>query len=320
MRRTSVARSPSEIQTLRSRWEHLQANCTATIFQSFKWNSIAADLFSDRVKPHVIFVESDSGMALLPLGVNTSRNTLECLGDALFDYRDVLSIGDRETLAAGWSEAAKLGIPFSSGGMLPEARELWAGFHRNPFYRAPQVKLNEINGEGFAERHTRSASRLRRLQRMGLTLREHRRPEKALVRWIYKKKAAQPPEAGENAFTDPRRVEFMSAVFADSGCEEVFTLESEQACVAALVTFREAQCRRFYTIWFDQNWSKHSPGVSLICEVTRRSLTEGLSCDYMTGEQAYKMRFATSVDPLYWTEASAHELKVIGEQRPAVAA
>jgi len=78
--------------------------------------------------------------------------------------------------------------------------------------------------------------------------------------------------------------------------------------VASLVTFIDGNVRRFYTIQFDPGWAKYSPGTVLIYEVTRRSLEAGLDCDYMTGEHAYKMRFATAVVPMYWVQASHQTL------------
>ena len=86
------------------------------------------------------------------------------------------------------------------------------------------------------------------------------------------------------------------------------------------MTFREPQVRRFYTIYFDQAWSRYSPGTVLLYEVTRRSLAAGLECDYMTGEHGYKLRFATSVVPMHWVEASPEMLASLGTYRPALAA
>jgi CelD/BcsL family acetyltransferase involved in cellulose biosynthesis len=50
----------------------------------------------------------------------------------------------------------------------------------------------------------------------------------------------------------------------------------------------------------------------LIYEVTRQSLGEGLDCDYMTGEQPYKLRLATSSVPLYRVQATADQLAMAG--------
>ena len=206
-----VARTAADILCLRSRWEYLQARCSRTIFQSFKWNWLAAQLF-DHEEPHVIVCETENGMSILPLCINLWRKSLSCLGDVLFDYRDTLSIGDEEALHAAWEEASRIKLPFSTGGLQSSSHKRWTGFHLNSFYRAPMVKAAEISAESFAERHSRSASRLRRLERMGVALREHIPASPSLLRWVYQQKAIQPPEAGENVFADPRRIEFMAAV------------------------------------------------------------------------------------------------------------
>lgn len=320
MRRIVLARTAAEILSLRSRWEYLQARCSRTIFQTFKWNWLSAQLF-EYEEPHVVFCETEGGMALLPLCINLRQKALSCLGDVLFDYRDVLSMGDDDAVLAGWEQASRIGLRFSTGGLQSSSQKRWAGFHLNPFYRTPLVKVAEMSAADFADRHVRSASRLRRLERMGMEVREYVPASPPLLRWVYEQKANQPPEAGENIFSDPRRIEFMAALAAhEPHCEEVFALEKDGKRIAALMTLREHRCRRFYTIWFDQQWARHSPGISLIYEVTRRSLAQGLTCDYMTGEQDYKMRFATSVEPLFWVEASAEELRALPERRSLAAA
>jgi CelD/BcsL family acetyltransferase involved in cellulose biosynthesis len=320
LRHIVVARTADEILALRSRWEYLHARCPASIFQSFKWNWMAARFFADREAPYVVFAETNSGMALLSLCINLERKTLSCLGDSLFDYRDVLAVGDDSALLAAWDTTNRMELPFSTGGLPGSSHGRWAGFHLNPFYRTPLVRPAEISADCFATTHARCASRVRRLERMGAVFSEHSPASPDLMRWIYQQKAVQPPEAGENVFSDSRRIEFMSAVVANGPHgEEVFTFEMAGKCIAALVALREHRYRRFYTIWFDEQWARYSPGISLIYEVTRRSLAEGLNCDYMTGEQDYKMRFATSVEPLYWVEASAEELRTLSQRR-AVAA
>lgn len=87
---------------------------------------------------------------------------------------------------------------------------------------------------------------------------------------------------------------------------QVFTLEDHVGCiVSGLVTFLDRDIRRFYTIYFDPDWAVYSPGVALVFEATARSLEQGLSCDYMTGEYPYKLRFANASRMLYRVEASA---------------
>jgi len=290
------------------------------MFQSFAWNYTAARVFADRETPHVIYADDDGGAALLPGSIR--RSQLGLLGEAMFDYRDVLVAGDRNALQAAWSKASELGLKFDAGALREDGNmAAWDRFERTSFYGAPLVSSRRITAEAFAAEHHRLPRWHRRLVREGVPMRMHTGANSALVRQIYEKKGSQPAEAGDSLFQDPRRVEFMVQLCAEVGAAcEIFTFESAGSLVASLVTFRDAHARRFYTVQFDLAWAKYSPGMVLIYEVTRRSLEAGVDCDYMTGEHAYKMRFATSVVPMYWVQASAATLRTFEQPRPATAA
>jgi hypothetical protein len=290
------------------------------MFQSFAWNYAAACAFGDRERPYVAYTESDNGAALLPGAVIDKRFTL--LGESLFDYRDVLVAGDVGTLHAGWSQVASLNMEFSSGALRADSNlSLWEGFTRNNYYAAPIVRPGEISGEEFGSEHGRLGRWSRRLQREGCAFRCYSGSYSEVVRFIYEKKASQPGDTGDSLFNDPKRVAFMVEICrtVGEGCE-IFTVESAATLVAALVTFRDGETRRFYTIYFDRAWAKYSPGMVLVYEVTRRSLEAGMECDYMTGEHGYKMRFAKSSVPMYWVEAKAHDLATLTDTRHALAA
>ena len=145
---------------------------------------------------------------------------------------------------------------------------------------------------------------------MGVAPNQHSGTNSALVRTVCELKSKQPVQWGENLLADPMRREFLVAAASASPCD-VFTLESAGTLVAAIVTFRDGATRRFYTTFYDRAWAQYSPGVALLFEATRRSLGEGLDCDYMTGEQPHKLRFATSSVPLYRVKASAETLTEI---------
>src|ERR1041385_3711381 len=151
------------------------------------------------------------------------------------------------------------------------------------------------------------------MARLGFALHKHRGDYPGLMRFIYEKKATQNPES---LFRDSARIDFMvnaATVLPDRF--EIFTLEDESSIVATLVVLREDRCRRFYTGWFAPQFEKHSPALSLIYEVTRQSLAEGLDCDYMTGEQPYKLRLATNSVPLYRVRATAEQLAAVGRAK-----
>jgi CelD/BcsL family acetyltransferase involved in cellulose biosynthesis len=142
---------------------------------------------------------------------------------------------------------------------------------------------------------------------MGLEIRQYTGND-SNVRRVYELRSRQ-SIPGE-LFHDRRRVDFLVAVCAEEGSRcEVFTLEHGGTLAACLVTFRDRDFRRFYTTYYDRNWARYSPGVSLLFEIARRSLVEGLSFDLMTGEQPYKLRIAQRAQDLYDVRASAIEMK-----------
>ena len=303
----AIARSALGLQPLRGAWERLYRAGRYSIFQSPEWNLLAARVFARR-EAMVIHARSDSGEAIIPACFSDGK--ISFLGDVLFDYRDVLAEGDEEVLRRAWQQLAKAQRPLSITALAGEdARRTWEerGFAPAPFCHAPAVHRAAISADVFAGRHERAARALRKLVRAGVQFATHRGDELPLVRHIYEAKARQ-PITGNLFAEDPARREFMiAAATGDPRCE-IFTLETAGALVAALLTFRDGDVRRYYTTYYERAWAHYSPGVALMFEATRRSLQEGLDCDFMTGEQPHKTRFATCGVPLYKVEAQAEEL------------
>ncbi|HET7872259.1 MAG TPA: GNAT family N-acetyltransferase, partial [Terriglobales bacterium] len=134
-----------------------------------------------------------------------------------------------------------------------------------------------------------------------------------LLRSIYKRKAVQQEQS---LFQDPLRLEFMLAAGRLMPHRlQIFTLERAGELGAALVTLFDRGVRRFYTIWFAEEIVAHSPALTLIFEVARQSLADGLDCDYMTGEQPYKLRLATDSLPLYQLKATSEQLSAVWADR-----
>ena len=310
--RINIARSASEMDRIAPLWNELLKSQPHTVFQSFAWNRLAAEVFGDRLLPRVVWAESDAGAAIIPAALNRAGHCLEFLGETLFDYRDVLCAGDRELLRLAWQELAACGTPLRVIA-VERADDRWQDFPIAPFARAPFVSRSLVNENAFRLAHSRLGRQMRRLQRLSISL--HIRPgsDSATVRRLYDCKRNHFTAESDNIFTNTCRSEFMVAAAAlqGSGCE-LFTLEKDDGTlVAGLVTFRDGEVRRFYTIYFHPEWARFSPGVALVYEVTARSLAEGLSCDFMTGEYPYKLRLANASHPLYKVEMSAHELAQI---------
>jgi CelD/BcsL family acetyltransferase involved in cellulose biosynthesis len=326
-----IAQSAAELEALASAWQELYSHSEATIFQSPAWNLLAARIFASRQQPYVIYAESAGGSALIPAALELKppkprksqtphSARIVFLGDELFDYRDVLCRGDSDLLLAAWSALAKLGLPLeitALQGQHHRSSDTWAGFDLQPSCLAPMVKGD---AQEFAGRHPRLARQLRRMQKAGISLHSHSADDAALIAAIYQGKAKQFCGSGNNLFADPLRLEFLLQALRMpvSQCD-IFTLETSSALVAALVTLRDRQWRRFYTTYFDPRWAPLSPGITLLFEITRQSLAEGLLCDYMTGEHPHKARLTTQAVPLFRIRAEAAQLELAAMRQPVAA-
>ncbi len=303
---------------MRPLWGRLYQPAQQTAFQSFELNHLAASHFAERETPYVVAVETDSSAALIPAAIRQSTGEITLLGEALFDYRDVLHAGSREALEAAWNELAKLERPFSLVGLRPDSRPHWEMIPTSDFANAPCVRHTDLDCHEFRAEHNRLGMYYRRLIKRGVQCHKHTGRDQALVRKIYDLKATQFAHEHNNIFLDPHRREFMALACRamGDGCE-IFTLEHGTHLVAALVTLRDPEARRLYTIYFDPAWSKFSPGVVLIYEVTARTLAEELDCDFMTGEYGYKNRLATAMVPLLRVQATAEQLAQVSSRERA---
>ena len=303
----TVCRSAGEMLRLRPLWESLCAAGSHTVFQNFDLNLIAAERFAGREQPYVVCAEALSGAAIVPAALRHRDGSIRLLGEELFDYRCFLHSADDEVLRAALASLAPLQRPLEIVAMRETDRcAVTDELQLLPFAAAPGVSCAQISAEQFAAAHTRLARNLRRLERLGFELRSYDGANPQLLRSIYAGKAAQ---RGASLFHDSMRIEFLAGAAAlMPDVFEIFTLESGSLMAAALVTLRDGRCRRFYTGWFAPEYEKHSPALALIYEVTRQSLAVGLDCDYMTGEQPYKMRLASSSVPLYRVRATAQQL------------
>ena len=310
----TVCTSAEEMLRLRSLWELLGKSAGYTIFQDFRINLLAAERFAGREQPYVVCAERPNGAAIVPAALRHSDHSIRLLGEELFDYRCFLH-NDEQALRLALAALAQLRRPLevvairgADRSTVPRELELL------PFCAAPAVCFSDISADAFAAAHARLARNLRRLERLGFELRGYDGTNSQLLRSIYAGKAGQ---RSTSLFHDPARIDFLvSAAEVMPEVFEVFTLENGPVMAASLVVLRDAGCRRFYTGWFAPEYEKHSPALALIYEVTRLSLAAGLDCDYMTGEQPYKLRLATSSAPLYRVRATAEQMAAAGTVAP----
>lgn len=313
MVRIRIHTSVRALEQLRRLWEFIRKQGQGTIFQSFDWNLLAAQKFNDREDPFVVVAEASYGVAIIPAALRRGQGSLRLLGEELFDYRAFLHAGEEVVLRSALGALARAGAPLEVVALREcDRMALLENLELTPFSAAPGVSGREISGEKFSSMHPRLARNLRRFERRGFQVKAWSGKNSSLVREIYQGKARHD---AKSLFHDPRRVEFMvEAARLQPSRFQVFTLASEAELAAALVTLRENTVRRFYTCFFSAGYAKLSPAMTLIHEVTRQSLDSGLDCDYMTGEQGYKLRLATSSMPLYRLRASSAQLGALAAQ------
>jgi len=309
MRRLRIATTVAELEALRPLWVHLGGQPGTTMFQSYLWNIVAARSFADREQPFVIGLESDSGAVIVP-AVRTGATSAGFLGELLFDYRDVLSIGERGLIAEALAELGRRGLDLS----LTAVR---AGSHlasgvvgrTEPWVGAPCLRRAEMSADAFLAQHFKARKQMRRLRGIGAEFKRYPGTATTLLRWLYERKAEQFTGATNDIFSDLDRRQCMEEITLASGerCD-LFTIEFGSAVVAALVTFRDRDFRRLYTVWHDARWEEFSPGIVLLLHACHESLSEGLDVDFLTGEQPHKARFASSRVQLYRLDADAAEL------------
>ncbi len=313
-----ILRSAQEMDRIRPLWDSLIARNGSTIFQDFGLNQLAARMFAGREEPYVICVESSGGAAIVPAVLrqkdllHKKDVTVRLLGEELFDYRGFLHQGDKDVLWAALATLAERKCPLEIVAVRECDRHLIpAKLPLLPFAAAPMVQAGNISAETFAAAHSRLGRNLRRMARLGFQLLKYDGNNPQLLHSIYQRKAEQQNTC---LFHDRARIEFMvAAAQLLPEAFEIFTLEHGSSLAAALVTLLEPGVRRFYTGWFSAELEKHSPALTLIYEVTRQSLAAGLNCDYMTGEQPYKMRLATGTVPLFRVHAAAEQLAHFGK-------
>ena len=309
MSRIVIVQDRCELERLRSAWQRLfHLTPGNTLFQRFEWNALAAEVFAARERPYIVYVEDEDGAALVPACLGD--NELHLLGETLFDYRTPLA-SSSSALQIAWNELARLGMPLRiecvPGGEAPD----WGPFMSAQYSRAPRTTLDTVTADSFFSGHARSRRLLHRLQEHGAVIRRDDGASRWLP-WIYEAKAATP----DNLFRDTVRREFMLRIARERPAEcDLFLLELKDRIAAGLVTFRDGAWRRFYTIYHDHEFATLSPGSALLFAASCETLREGLSCDYMTGEQPYKLRLATSSVPLWRLTATAEQLR--GAARPA---
>src|ERR1051326_585138 len=228
--RIKILQSAHALLEVRSLWESILSVQPQTLFQNFDLNLLAARCFADREESFIVCAEASYGSAIVPAAVR--RHGSVCLlGEELFDYRCFLHQGDPEVLRVALGSLAALGRPLEVKALRQRDADVLKGqLSLLPFCCAPHVLCRATSAEEFTSAHSRLGRNLRRVARLGFSFARYRGDYPGLVRFIYRKKAAQ---NADSLFCDPARIASMvKAATLMPDRFEIFTLEDE-ACIAA---------------------------------------------------------------------------------------
>lgn len=294
MRRLRIIENFADLQQVRSLWNALYQSLgdRVTLFQTFALNELAAQLFADRERPYVVIAENDSGAAIIPACIR--QTDVSFLGEELFDYREVLS-NDDAALSHAWQEIDRLGAPVE----VKAARGPSAWGENCPFAAAPfWSAAADLARNKKLERSTRL------LQQSGCEFHTFDAASKvALVRQMYVLKSQQ---ASGGLFRHARRIDAVVGM-AERWPAQIHVCSCGGEIVAAALTFLDGRVCRFYGTYYDPHWASLSPGIALLYRLVREAQSHGFDFDFMTGEQPYKLRFATGRVPLFIARRAARE-------------
>lgn len=299
MRKLRILESHWDLGIVEPLWRELaEGDTAATCFQSFAWNAVVARHFGATHALRVVVVESDSGVAIIPAVVGPD-GTIDLLGETLFDYRNVLFAGDPACLESAWESLAALRLPLDITAVR-RAEGTWPASWLQPFAGAPYVPAAAPR-----RRHKGLEAAFRQLLAAGCVYGEPQCGATSL-RELYVSKAAAECVC---LFHDERRIDCLAALaHASPELWQLHTLRHGGTLVAGLVTVLDRGCRRLYGTYYDRAWRQYSPGAALIDHVIAQSLNAGMDVDLMTGEQPFKLRFATEVVPLFRVQAAAADM------------
>ena len=288
MRNCTIIQDVADLAKIEGLWRELyEQSASTTLFQSFPINRNVAAVFAKRERPYVVAVDGDEGAAIIPACI--SGNSLKFIGEELFDYPNVLASSE-EALQQAWQALDGLGLPLHLHGV----REVVKWGDVTPFVGAPyRPQQDRLPPRDRLEKNFSAlvdlGCRLDRLESGAELL--------AIVRRIYMLKGQHRSGA---LFQDPLRIDGVVALCAaEDAHAELHVLRKNNDIVAATLAFIDHTTCRFYGTYFDDRWAALSPGVSLLYQVVRDAQARGLDFDFMTGEQPYKMRLATGVQPLF---------------------
>ncbi|MGH9416741.1 MAG: GNAT family N-acetyltransferase [Terriglobales bacterium] len=277
-------------------WQRcLDAAPAPTPFQTWPFVRRWLDVFGPELEPRFYFHPGPP--LLLPLVA--WRGEVRFAGHGLFDYLDLigaphpaLEVEAAALLTSPPGRAVHVrGVPAAS-----PFRHCWRALAplARPFATAPWRPAGPAAAVGSV--HLRARWRHARLELRPVTEPGARR--RALDWLLHHKAEALAARGVANVLGAPEARWLLAMVEAEPATAELWLLRRDETTLSALLAFAMPRVRFAYTIAYDRQAASLSPGLLLLYALVCRSMDERRDFNFLTGEQAFKLRLATGRDQL----------------------
>ncbi len=315
-----------DLGPLAADWARAASPEPASCFQSFALAQCWAAVFGGAVELRVWHASAPAW--ILPWVI--AGGTLSLLGHGLFDYADVIAapeaagalqalipgLAARLGAEPGWERMEIRAVPGDSPFL-----EFWRGLAAalaaagrtavlEPYSAAPRLLRREdapVTPETFDALHRRAAARLRQSLRRGRLgpITDPARRQEWLV-WMLAQKDLRLQLRGQSNVLRQTEAEWLQAMARrHPQLAEIWGYACETRKTAGFLTFLTPAVRYGYLLAFDPEAARCSPAIALLYFVLRRTVGEGREFDFLTGEQAYKLRFANAARRLWRLRVSS---------------
>jgi hypothetical protein len=240
---------------------------------------------------------SDDPPLVVPLALRDGQ--VGFVGEGLFDYIDLIGgaspRAEREAAEAvsqlAWRSSQCTGVPAST----PHGAYWSTLAGGGQAYSAAPVRSS---GGDLAREHPRAERRWAAAQ-VELARAEEGGERRRCLAWLLDHKARALAASGAvNVLGRREQAWLVAMVEREPGLSELWSLRRKGEMLAAMLCWRSAAVRYAYTISYDARAAALSPGVLALYGVLRHTMNEGRSFNFLTGEQEFKLRFATHREPL----------------------
>lgn len=277
-------------------WQAAEAAGSPSVFQTYAFARPWAACFADEAEIAIGWRACPP--VIIPLARRAGHWSL--LGEGLFDYQDLVGTAgpDVQADAARWL-ASQWDAPVSITGV--PAASPWRGLWRRSGLsekRYAAVPVRAADGNDLAAEHPRVE---RRWQAAGAALTAVTAPadRRRMLAWLLERKAAALEAKGERNVLGPKECRWMlRMVEQEPAVAELWQLRRRGDVLAGLLCWLTPQVRYAYTIAYEPEAAAISPGVLALYALLRHTRREGRAFNFLTGEQAFKQRFATAREEL----------------------